>query len=213
MLRGYVGTDLPKHTSTIKTVECPFTGELLTAVPAINPDVGIIHAQRADRDGNVQIWGLVGVQKEAVLASQAIDRHRRGDRRRAAAGRRARSCCRRGWSARCATCRAARTRASRWATRARQRVLQGMGRHLEGPRRVHRVDRQARRWARPTSPSTARAWGSDGRLHHRRADDRQRRAPARRPRRGRASGSASSASACRRPPPTSPAACTRSSRC
>jgi glutaconate CoA-transferase subunit A len=69
MLRGYVGTDLPKHTDTIKTIECPFTGELLAAVPAINPDVGIIHAQRADRAGNVQIWGLLGVQKEAVLAS------------------------------------------------------------------------------------------------------------------------------------------------
>ena len=69
ILRGYIGTDLPKHTDTIKTVECPFTGEVLAAVPAINPDVGIIHAQRADRAGNVQIWGLLGVQKEAVLAS------------------------------------------------------------------------------------------------------------------------------------------------
>ncbi len=70
ILRGYIGTDLPKHTSTIKTVECPFTGEVLAAVPAINPDVGIIHAQRADRAGNVQIWGIVGVQKEAVLAAK-----------------------------------------------------------------------------------------------------------------------------------------------
>ena len=70
MLRGYVGTDLPKHTVSIKTIECPFTGERLAAVPALNPDVGIIHAQRADRQGNVQIWGLVGVQKECVLASK-----------------------------------------------------------------------------------------------------------------------------------------------
>jgi glutaconate CoA-transferase, subunit A len=70
MLRGYVGTDLPLHTSTIKTIECPFTGEQLAAVPAINPDVGIIHAQRADRHGNVQIWGLVGVQKECVLSAK-----------------------------------------------------------------------------------------------------------------------------------------------
>lgn len=69
ILRGYIGTDLPNHTGSIKTVECPFTGEVLAAVPAINPDVGIIHAQRADRHGNVQIWGLLGVQKEAVLAS------------------------------------------------------------------------------------------------------------------------------------------------
>ena len=70
ILRGYIGTDLPKHTNTIKTVECPFSGEVLAAVPAINPDVGIIHAQRADRAGNVQIWGLLGVQKEAVLSSK-----------------------------------------------------------------------------------------------------------------------------------------------
>ena len=69
ILRGYIGTDLPKHTSSIKTVACPFTGEVLAAVPAITPDVGIIHAQRADTSGNVQIWGLLGVQKEAVLAS------------------------------------------------------------------------------------------------------------------------------------------------
>src|SRR3954453_3760309 len=69
ILRGYVGTDLPKHTDSIKMIECPFTGEMLAAVPALNPDVGIIHAQRADRDGNVQIWGLLGVQKETVLAS------------------------------------------------------------------------------------------------------------------------------------------------
>jgi len=69
ILRGYVGTDLPNHTDSIKMIECPFTGEMLAAVPALNPDVGIIHAQRADRDGNVQIWGLLGVQKETVLAS------------------------------------------------------------------------------------------------------------------------------------------------
>ncbi|MFF5991592.1 CoA transferase subunit A [Prauserella flavalba] len=70
VLRGYSGTDLPKHTDTIKQITCPFTGEQLAAVPALNPDVSIIHAQRADRAGNVQIWGLVGVQKEAVLAAK-----------------------------------------------------------------------------------------------------------------------------------------------
>lgn len=70
VLRGYVGTDLPAHTDSIKPIECPFTGERLTAVPAINPDVTVIHAQRADRSGNVQIWGLVGVQKEALLAAR-----------------------------------------------------------------------------------------------------------------------------------------------
>jgi glutaconate CoA-transferase, subunit A len=70
VLRGYVGTDLASWTTTIKPISCPFTGEVLTAVPALNPDVGIIHAQRADRSGNVQLWGLLGVQKEAVLASR-----------------------------------------------------------------------------------------------------------------------------------------------
>ena len=69
VLRGYVGTDLANHTATIRSIECPFTGERLTAVPALNPDVSIVHAQRADHEGNVQIWGLVGVQKEAVLAA------------------------------------------------------------------------------------------------------------------------------------------------
>ncbi|WP_433868584.1 CoA transferase subunit A [Saccharopolyspora sp. CA-218241] len=69
VLRGYAGTDLPANTATIKTVTCPFTGEELAAVPAINPDVGIIHAQQADRAGNVQLWGITGVQKETVLAS------------------------------------------------------------------------------------------------------------------------------------------------
>jgi glutaconate CoA-transferase, subunit A len=70
VLRGYIGTDLPKHTDSIKTIQCPFTGETLAAVPAVNPDVGVIHAQRADCHGNVQIWGLLGVQKETVLASR-----------------------------------------------------------------------------------------------------------------------------------------------
>jgi glutaconate CoA-transferase subunit A len=70
VMRGYTGTDLVSHTASIATVTCPFTGEVLTAVPALNPDVGIVHAQRADRRGNVQIWGITGVQKEVVLASR-----------------------------------------------------------------------------------------------------------------------------------------------
>jgi glutaconate CoA-transferase subunit A len=70
VLRGYLGTDLIATTPSIRTVECPFTGELLVAVPALNPDVSIVHAQRADHDGNVQIWGLVGLQREAVLAAK-----------------------------------------------------------------------------------------------------------------------------------------------
>jgi glutaconate CoA-transferase subunit A len=70
VLRGYAGTDLVRHTANLATVTCPFTGEVLTAVPALRPDVTIIHAQRADRAGNVQMWGLTGVQKEAVLAAE-----------------------------------------------------------------------------------------------------------------------------------------------
>lgn len=69
VLRGYVGTSLPDHTKTIRSITCPFTGEELTAVPALNPDVGVVHAQQADRDGNVMLWGISGVQKECVLAS------------------------------------------------------------------------------------------------------------------------------------------------
>jgi glutaconate CoA-transferase subunit A len=69
VMRGYVGTDLIKHTN-VATVTCPFTGEELTAVPALNPDVAIVHAQEVDRQGNVQLWGIPGVQKEAVLAAR-----------------------------------------------------------------------------------------------------------------------------------------------
>jgi glutaconate CoA-transferase, subunit A len=70
VLRGYVGTELMERSDTLAPIECPFTGETLTAVPALRPDVGIVHAQRADRAGNVQLWGIVGVQKEVVLASR-----------------------------------------------------------------------------------------------------------------------------------------------
>ncbi|MEK1944360.1 CoA transferase subunit A [Ensifer sp. 1H6] len=70
MLRGYIGADLPKVNANIKQITCPFTSEVLAAVPAIRPDVTIIHAQRADRKGNVLIEGIVGVQKEAVLAAK-----------------------------------------------------------------------------------------------------------------------------------------------
>jgi glutaconate CoA-transferase, subunit A len=69
VLRGYLGSDLPTRTTTVSTVTCPFTGEELAAVAALNPDVTAIHAQRADERGNVQLWGLLGVQKEAVLAA------------------------------------------------------------------------------------------------------------------------------------------------
>ena len=70
VMRGYNGTSLPEHTDTIKSITCPFTGEQLTAVPALDLDVGIIHAQQADKRGNVQLWGQVGVQKETVLGAK-----------------------------------------------------------------------------------------------------------------------------------------------
>ena len=71
VLRGYVGADLPRVNPQIREVTCPFTGQVLAAVPAINPDVSFIHALKADRKGNVLIDGIVGVQKEAVLAARA----------------------------------------------------------------------------------------------------------------------------------------------
>ena len=69
ILRGYVGTELAAHTR-VKFIDCPFTGERLAAIPAIRPDVSVIHAQKADRKGNVWLWGVLGVQKEAVLAAK-----------------------------------------------------------------------------------------------------------------------------------------------
>lgn len=72
VLRGYRGSDIPSRTDTVSTVTCPFTGETLAAVAALNPDVTVIHAQRADRAGNVQMWGLLGVQKEAALAADRV---------------------------------------------------------------------------------------------------------------------------------------------
>jgi glutaconate CoA-transferase, subunit A len=69
VMRGYVGTDLMQRTQ-VAPITCPFSGEQLVAVPALAPDVAIIHAQEADRHGNVQLWGIPGVQKEAVLAAK-----------------------------------------------------------------------------------------------------------------------------------------------
>jgi glutaconate CoA-transferase subunit A len=71
-LRDYAGTDLPRVNPRIKSITCPYTGETLATVPALNPDVTIVHAQRADAQGNTQIWGLLGVQKEAAFASQRV---------------------------------------------------------------------------------------------------------------------------------------------
>jgi glutaconate CoA-transferase subunit A len=70
VLRGYEGTDLPMYTEQVRGVTCPFSGEVLSAVPALNPDVTIIHAQQADAELNVHLWGISGVQKEALLAGR-----------------------------------------------------------------------------------------------------------------------------------------------
>ena len=72
MLRGYLGTDLPQHNPRIRRIECPFTGEPLAAVPAINPDVAILHAQRADRRGNVALHGIIGAQRECAFAARTL---------------------------------------------------------------------------------------------------------------------------------------------
>jgi glutaconate CoA-transferase subunit A len=72
MLRGYIGTDLVKQNPRIGKVTCPYTGEILATVPAINPDVTILHAQRADRHGNVAIEGIIGAAREAGLAAAKL---------------------------------------------------------------------------------------------------------------------------------------------
>jgi glutaconate CoA-transferase subunit A len=69
IFKGYRGTDYPEVNPRIRFIECPFSGEQLTVIPAHRPDVSIIHAQRADREGNLWMTGILGVQKEAVLAA------------------------------------------------------------------------------------------------------------------------------------------------
>ena len=115
IFRGYIGGDLPKVNAKIKRVTCPFTGEELAAIPAHRPDVAVIHAQRADRAGNVLIEGVLGVQKEAVLASKrsVVTVEEIVDDLASAAS--TRWCCRIGLSAMWSRCRAARFRLMRKA--------------------------------------------------------------------------------------------------
>lgn len=70
VLRGYGGSDFPRVNPQIRSITCPFTGEVLAATPAVRPDVTVIHAQQADWKGNVLIWGILGVQKEAAMAAK-----------------------------------------------------------------------------------------------------------------------------------------------
>jgi len=71
-LRSYHATDLVKANQKIKEIECPYTGEKLATVPALNPDLAIIHVQRADKEGNAQVWGLMGTQVESAFASKKV---------------------------------------------------------------------------------------------------------------------------------------------
>lgn len=70
VLRGYLGSDLLRYNPRVRFIDCPFTSERLAAVPAIRPDVAVVHAQQSDRKGNVLLWGIMGVQKEVVLAAR-----------------------------------------------------------------------------------------------------------------------------------------------
>ena len=72
VMRGYQGSDLFKHTSGVVEINSPFSDEVLTAVSAINPDLTVIHAQQADMAGNVMLWGITGVAREAVFAAKKV---------------------------------------------------------------------------------------------------------------------------------------------
>ena len=71
-LRSYFETDLPIANPLIRPIQSPYGDEEIAVVPPLNPDVAIIHAQRADADGNVQAWGIVGVQREAAFAARRV---------------------------------------------------------------------------------------------------------------------------------------------
>lgn len=68
-LQSYAGSDLPELNPRIRLVEDPYGGDPIYVVPPLNPDVTVVHAQRADRAGNTQIWGITGAQQEAVYAA------------------------------------------------------------------------------------------------------------------------------------------------
>jgi glutaconate CoA-transferase subunit A len=71
-LRSYAGSDLPQANPRIQFVESPYGDGLIAVVPPLKPDVAIIHAQRADAQGDTHLWGLVGVQKEVAFASRKV---------------------------------------------------------------------------------------------------------------------------------------------
>lgn len=71
-MHDYQGSDLPAANPQIRTVSDPYGGPDVAVVPALNPDVAIVHAQRADAEGNVQIWGLTGAQREVCFAADRV---------------------------------------------------------------------------------------------------------------------------------------------
>ena len=143
--RGYVGSDLAAVNPNVRFVDCPFTGERLAAVPAHRPDVAIVHAQKADREGNVLLEGIVGVQKEAVLAAkrslvtveEVVEALPRGEPQCGGAAVVDRDRDRRGARRRAAVVRAR-------LLRPRQRVLCRVGRDLARSPDVSGLDRRAR---------------------------------------------------------------------
>jgi glutaconate CoA-transferase subunit A len=72
VLNNYRGSDIPIVNSFVREVKCPYTGDMFATVPAVTPDVAVIHVQRADKEGNAQVWGLMGTQKEAAFASNKV---------------------------------------------------------------------------------------------------------------------------------------------
>jgi glutaconate CoA-transferase, subunit A len=71
-LRSYLGSEMPLVNEQIKFIESPYGGEKVAVVPPINPDIAILHAQRADTQGNTQLWGLLGAQKEVAFAARKV---------------------------------------------------------------------------------------------------------------------------------------------
>ena len=171
VLRGYRGTDLVPRTR-VADITCPFTGEVLAAVPALRPDVSIVHAQQADRRGNVQLWGITGVQKEAALAArrtlvtveEIVDEL---DPRPGAVVLP-------GWVLAVSEAPGGPTRPTPTATTSVTTPSTGSGTSQPRPRHVHRLDAapRARHRRHPRVPPEPRAGRGGGRLMER-ADDGQ----------------------------------------
>jgi glutaconate CoA-transferase subunit A len=71
-LRSYIGSDMLAANPLIKLIDDPYGTGKIAVVPPLNPDVAILHAQRADAKGNTQLWGLLGMQKEIAFASKHV---------------------------------------------------------------------------------------------------------------------------------------------